>query len=401
MLTALPWILFAFGLFYTLGGVVLIRRMAMDRLLDQAIAAITLKRDRVEETATRLLTIGGWLTFASGLSLMAQSRAALVLFSLNILAQGGYLVWAARHRPVTDEAERRGRAATRNALLIYVGVFALVVVMEQHGLWRSWLGTGIAGLVADLVAIGAVTVTFIFLLTNTGSRRSAKKGKSYPDFLDPGEDEGPDYDPTKPPSCLRLAPEYQCWPLWDDETYTNIDPESLGFSAELIERIRRWDDLFQNGYNPDDPFNSGFASLEEERLWTDQAQEVWEALLEEWQGPAVNKISLLPYLSAAAHEGLSPYDTPDAERVQKMADNCRLLEVREILARLDTLAAERKATEAWDGDTQDDIARVQKFYAMVLARVPPQYRPDVARGLESPEPETRAWVQLALDGQAG
>ena len=401
MLTALPWILFAFGLFYTLGGVVLIRRMAMDRLLDQAIAAITLKRDRVEETATRLLTIGGWLTFASGLSLMAQSRAALVIFSLNILAQGGYLAWAARHRPVTDEAERRGRAATRNALLIYVGVFALVVVVEQHGLWRSWLGTGIAGLVADLVAIGAVTVTFIFLLTNTGSRRSGKKGKSYPDFLDPGEDEGPDYDPTKPPSCLRLAPEYQCWPLWDDESYTNIDPESLGFSAELIERIRRWDDLFQNGYNPDDPFNSGFASLEEERLWTDQAQEVWEALLEEWQGPAVNKISLLPYLSAAAHEGLSPYDTPDAERVQKMADNCRLLEVREILARLDTLAAERKATEAWDGDTQDDIARVQKFYAMVLARVPPQYRPDVARGLESPEPETRAWVQLALDGQAG
>ena len=401
MLTALPWIIFAFGLFYTLGGVVLIRRMAMDQLLDQAIAAITLKRDHVEETATRLLTIGGWLTFASGLSLMAQSRAALVIFSLNILAQGGYLAWAARNRPVTNEAERRGRAATRNALLIYVGVFALVVVMEQHGLWRSWLGTGIAGLIADLVAIGAVTAAFIFLLTNTGSGRSGKKGKRYPDFLDPDEDEGPDYDPTKPPSCLRLAPEYQCWPLWDDESYTNINPGSLGFSAELIERIQRWDDLFQNGYKPDDPFNSSFASLEEERLWTDQAQEVWEALLEEWQGPAVNKVSLLPYLSAAAHEGLSPYDTPDADRVQKMADNCRLLEVREILARLDTLAAERQATEAWDGDTQDDIARVQKFYAMVLARVAPQYRPDVALGLESPEAETRAWVQLALDGQAG
>lgn len=401
MLTALPWILFAIGLFYTLGGVVLIRRMAMDRLLDQAIAAITLKRDRVEETATRLLTIGGWLTLASGLSLMAQSRAALVIFPLNIAAQAGYLLWAARHRPVTDEAERRGRVATRNALLIYVGVFALVLMLEQQSLWRIWLGTGIAGLLADLAAMGALTAAFVFLLTNTSSGPSGRKGKNYPDFLDPEEDEGPDYDPTKPPSCLRLAPEYQCWPLWDDETYTNIDPESLGFSAELIERIRRWDELFQNGYKPDDPFNSGFASLEEERLWTDQAQEIWGALLEEWQGPAVNKISLLPYLSAAAHEGLSPYDMPDAERLQKMADNCRLLEVREMLARLDTLATERQATEAWDGDTQDDIARVQKFYAMVLARVAPHYRVDVAQGLASPEAATRAWVQLALDGQAG
>lgn len=398
---ALPWSLFAIGLFYTLGGVVLIRRMAMDRLLDQVIAAITLKRDRVEETATCLLTIGGWLTLASGLSLMAQSRAALVIFSLNIAAQAGYLLWAARHRPVTDEAERRGRAATRNALLIYVGVFALVLMMEQQGLWRSWLGTGITGLLADLAAMGALTAAFIFLLTNTGGNHSGRNDKSYPDFPDPEEDEGPDHDPTKPPSCLRMAPEYQCWPLWDDETCTNIDPESLGFSADLIERIRRWDELFQNGYKPDDPFNSGFAGLEEERLWTDQAQEVWEALLEEWQGPAVNRISLLPYLSAAAHEGLSPYETPDGERLQKMADNCRLLEIREILARLDTLAAERQAPEAWDGDTQDDIARMQKFYAMVLARVAPHYRAEVARGLERPEAETRAWVQLALDGQAG
>lgn len=398
---ALPWILFAIGLFYTLGGVVLIRRMAMDRLLDQAIAAITLKRDRDEETATRLLTLGGWLTFASGLSLMAQSRAALVIFTLNIAAQAGYLLWAARHRPVTHDLERRGRAATRTALLIYTGVFGLVLMMEQQSLWRSWLGTGIPGLLADLAAMGALTAAFVFLLTNMGTRHAGGQGERYPDFLQPDDEDGPDYDPTKPPRCLRLAPEYQCWPLWDDESFTNIDPDTLGLSAALQERIRSWDQLFQNGYKPDDPFRSGFASLEEERLWTDQAPEIWNALLEEWQGPAVNKISLLPYLSAAAHDGLSPYDTPDGERLQKMADNCRLLEIREMLARLDTLAAERAATEAWDGDTQDGIARAQKFYAMVLARVAPHYRADVAQGLESQEAETRAWVQLALDGQAG
>jgi hypothetical protein len=401
MLTALPWILFAFGLFYTLGGVVLVRRMAMDRLLDQAIAAITLKRDRVEETATRLLTIGGWLTFASGLSLMAQSRAALVIFILNILAQGGYLAWAARHRPVTDEAERRGRASTRNALLIYVGVFALVVVMEQHGLWRSWLGTGIAGLVADLVAIGAVTVTFIFLLTNTGNNRSGKKGKRYPDFLDPGEDEAPDYDPTKPPSCLRLAPEYQCWPLWDDESGTNVNPDRLGLSADLVARIERWDAVYQKCYRPDDPMSSGFQDVAEERFWADESEVIWDTLCEEWEGELANWTSRLQHLMTLAFMRVNTFDLPQETKVAEMAAQCGVVEIREMLRRLDTLAEEWDRVETWDGDSQDDIARLQTFFARVLAQVAPRYRDDVAAGLKSPHEATRRWVQLALDGQAG
>ncbi len=166
-------------------------------------------------------------------------------------------------------------------------------------------------------------------------------------------------------------------------------------------RILEWDALFQNGYKPDDPFNSSFASLEEERLWTDQSEEIWNAILEEWSAPAVNKISLLPYLRRNAYAGLSPYEVPDAERLQAMADTCRLMEVRDMISQLDGLAAQRDAAEDWDGDTQDDIARAQRFYAMVLARVPAPYRDDVARGLESHEEETRRWVRLALDGLAG
>lgn len=401
MLTALPWILFVIGLFYTLGGVVLIRRMAMGRLLDQAIAAITLKHDRVEETATRLLTIGGWLTFASGLSLMAQSRAALVIFILNILAQGGYLVWAARYRPVTDELERRGRAATRNALLIYVGVFALVVMTEQHGLWRSWLGKGLAGLMADLVAIGAVTAAFFFLLTSSGRGGLGRKGKSYRDFLDPEEDEGPDYDPTTPPSCLRLAPDYQCWPLWDDESGSNVNPDNLALSADLVARIARWDAIYQKGYKPDDPLTSGFEDVTEERFWADEAEAIWEMLCEEWEGELANRTSQLQYLMVLAFMGVSNFDLPGEAKVAEMAAQCGVVEIREMLRRLDTLALEWAGVETWDGDSQDDIARLQTFYARVLARVAPRYRTDVAAGLTSAHEATRRWVQLALDGQAG
>lgn len=398
----LPWILFAAGLFYALGGVVLLRQMAMDALLDKALAAITLTRDRDEETATRLLTIGAWLTFASGLALMAQSRAALVIFGLNILAQAGYLIWAARHRPITNEMERRGRAATRNALIIYCGVFLLVMLMEQQGLWRTWLGTGVAGLAAETGVTALVTAAFVFLITHT-PRKKLAQDVSYPDYPDDGEgaDDGPVYDPSKPPACLRLQPEYQCWPLWDDASFSNIDPGTLGFSDALLARIVDWDALFQRGYLPDDPFNSTFASLEEERLWTDGASSVWDAILAEWDGQAVNNLSLLPYLSAHAHKDLSPLDSPGEDRLQAMAKECRLLEIRDILGQLDRLAQERAATASWDGDTQDDIARTQKFYAMVLARVAPHYRGDIAAGLASQEDETRRWVQLALDNQAG
>jgi len=401
MLTALPWILFAFGLFYTLGGVVLIRRMAMDRLLEQAIAAITLKRDRVEETATRLLTIGGWLTLASGVSLMAQSRAALVIFTLNIAAQAGYLLWAARHRPVTDEAEQRGRAATRNALLIYIGVFALVLMMEQHGLWRSWLGTGITGLVADLAAMSALTAAFIFLLTNTGSGRAGRKGKSYPDFLDPEDETPAEYDPTSPPSCLRLAPEYQCWPLWDDESGSNVNPDCLGLSADLVARIERWDAVYQKGYKPDDPVNSGFEDVAEERFWADEAEAIWDTLCEEWEGELANRTSQLQYLMTLAFMRVNTFDLPEEAKVAEMAAQCGVAEVREMLRRLDTLAEEWDRVETWDGDSQDDIARLQTFFARVLARAAPRYRDDVAAGLTSAHEATRRWVQLALDGQAG
>ncbi len=401
MNTALPWIVFALGLLYAAGGIALVRRMAVDTMIDKAIAAITLKTDKAEQTATRILTVGAWLTLASGLALMAQSRAALVLFGLNIALQGGYLIWASRARVPEDEADRRGRQATINAYFIYIGAFGLVIMMEQRGLWRDWLGTGLGGLGAELMVAGLTTAAFVWMIWNPPGAKSRKggRGRTYPDFLSDEDDDLPAYDPSIPPERLRLAPEYQCWPTWDDLTFHNVDPARLGFSDALLKRLEAWDALFQKSYNPDDPFNSDFASVADERLWADEAVAVWEGICEEWTGEAVNKISHVPYLMDAAFEGIGPYASPGEEALQKMADNCGVFEIRDLLSRLDVLAAERAAVPAWDGDTQDDIARVQKFYALVLARVAGRYREDVEAGLASPEEETRRWVGLALQQQ--
>lgn len=396
MHTALPWTLFLIGVFYALGGVVLVRQMAMDTLLDKAIAAITLKRDRVEEAATHVLTAGAWLTLASGLVLMAQSRAALVIFGLNIAVQAGYLIWAARARPPESEPERKGRRATVNALFIYVGVFGLVLLMEQQGLWREWLGSGLAGLGAEIVAAMGVTAALVWLIWNPpGAKRQGAFGRD-----DDSGDDLPAHDPGRVPRCLRLAPEHQCWPLWDDETGSSVNPEILGLSEALMARIAAWDTLFQKGYRDDDPLSSGFVDVTEERLWADEGEAVWEVLCEEWEGDLCNRTSQLQYLMNLAFDGVNTFDLPPPAKVAEMAAQCGVVEIREMLRRLDTLADEWRRIEAWDGDSQDDVARLQSFYARVLAQVAPRYREDVAAGLTRDE-ETRRWVQLALDGQAG
>lgn len=397
MQAALPWILFVIGVFYTLGGVVLIRQMAMDTLLDNALAAIALKHDRKEETATRILSAGAALTLASGLTLMAQSRAAVIVFALNMIVQTGYLAWSAKARPPEDEPERRGRQATRNALLIYTGVFGLVILMELNGQWRAWLGGGTGGLISELVAVAFVTAAFYWLISNpSGSGRSGKRPAG---FLDTDEnDDLPAYDPGRPPEHLRIAPEHECWPIWDDVTFFNLDPASLGLSDELVQRIQDWDTLFQKTYNRDDPTRSGFQDAEEERRWASLGTDILTDLRKEWTGSVVSNLSNVPALMSVAFDGMGAHATPPQDRILTMAEGCGVIEIRDLLQRLDELADDRIDAPEWDGDTQDDIARLQKFYGQVLARVDARYRTDVEAGLASSREETRNWVRLALDG---
>mgnify|MGYP001409757560 FL=1 len=36
---------------------------------------------------------------------------------------------------------------------------------------------------------------------------------------------------------LRLAPEWECWPLWDDETGDNLVPRDLDLPPGLLTRL--------------------------------------------------------------------------------------------------------------------------------------------------------------------
>lgn len=73
---------------------------------------------------------------------------------------------------------------------------------------------------------------------------------------------------------LRLAPEWECWPLWDDETGDNIDPRDLRLPPALLARLVAWDDVFQASSDRDDPM----ASVLPGETWHQEGRALAEAL---------------------------------------------------------------------------------------------------------------------------
>jgi|GEM_PF-5444417 len=76
---------------------------------------------------------------------------------------------------------------------------------------------------------------------------------------------------------LRLAPEFGCWPIWD-ETGENIDPADLPIPAELAGRIALWDDAFQATLDPAYPPDSRFPDAAAEAAWFAEGAAIFVAL---------------------------------------------------------------------------------------------------------------------------
>lgn len=127
------------GGFYAVGAIFLIRHMAMTEMLDRAIAAIEMQQEPQKQVIRRwLLGIGAVLTGASGVATLLLSSWALPLFALNLLVQGGWLVWATRAFPPQDAEEVLGRRRTFNAAFFYATVAATVMALAYEGRLAPW-----------------------------------------------------------------------------------------------------------------------------------------------------------------------------------------------------------------------------------------------------------------------
>ena len=276
--------LFAFpiGFFYVIAGFVVLRAIAVGNLLDRALEAIEQsKPDPKEQTKTFVLTIGAYLTAASGAALVTLSSMAAILFVLNALVQGGYLAWATKALPPEDEAERKGRQQTINAFVIYSAVTAFVTWLGYTGGLRPWPRDA-EGALIELIAPAMAALACYLLVYKPGMRKqSSGPGLGGAD-IDMPVTASPGV--AHPTVNLRLRPEFACCPLWDADTGDNVSHYHLPISLDLAERIENWDDRFQVIYKDDYPAESGFASPEEEQAYIEEGREIARELAAAWPG---------------------------------------------------------------------------------------------------------------------
>jgi hypothetical protein len=82
------------------------------------------------------------------------------------------------------------------------------------------------------------------------------------------------------PRRIRLAPEYGCWPTWDDRTGDNLDPHDLALPGDLAARLVAWDGVFQATLDHAYPPDSRFPDAATEAAWTEEGEALTQALRE-------------------------------------------------------------------------------------------------------------------------
>ncbi len=102
-------------------------------------------------------------------------------------------------------------------------------------------------------------------------------------------------------------------------------------------------------------------------------------------------------LLIAARAGMQPWQDIPAAKLTEVARQCSVHEVAETIEEMDMLCRARAGIPAWDDDAQDGIGKTQEMYTRILGQVADSLLPEVAKGLGSPQVETRRWVVLAIE----
>ena len=78
-------------------------------------------------------------------------------------------------------------------------------------------------------------------------------------------------------------PDYDCHPLWlrDDAGLENIDPELLNISDNLKKSLKIWKDKYDSTYIRNNPIDSGFESMEDEKKYYEEGKKIYYELLKE------------------------------------------------------------------------------------------------------------------------
>lgn len=279
------------GAFYIFAGFVVMRTMAMSTLIDRVLLTLDPKSNsKLELLRSQVLLVGAYLTMASGVALLIMSPFAPYVFVLNTILQGGYLVWAEKAFPPEDAIDRQGRQRTKNAFVIYLAATAFVGWMAYQGFLRPWDGADVIALDLGIIAL---SLGLAWALVYLPKRKEKPASVFEPIEERPNGEVVQDFRDNAPPKRLRVAPEWGCWPLWNDETGENVSHFHLKLPEELMARIEEWDDVWQATYNDDDPMRGDFKSEAERVAYVTEGLAIVEELKRVWSGEVVVSPSMM------------------------------------------------------------------------------------------------------------
>lgn len=250
----------AIGAFYVLAGYFAARAALTSNLIDQAIAAISMKNTERIETHRTIWLLGlSVLFFAGGVCLMLLLEPAAWLFATSALIQiFFFLVLGPYYFDRADPPPPGARQRSINAFVVY-GAATLFTI------WAVYTGRLTRLADAPTLLWGAAAAT-IALHIGYILRHTLAPPKRKPNFAGFGsDDEGGSPDETDHSGAdvadaqrIKVMTDYGCYPLWamDEGKIGSFAPNHLGISIELENDLWNWAAEFDASLNADDPANS-------------------------------------------------------------------------------------------------------------------------------------------------
>jgi hypothetical protein len=247
------------GAFYVFAGLAAARAQLMGRLIDKAIAAISLKPvPRAERLQSVWWLSASVVIFAGGIALLCLHQSASWLFVVSALGQAIYFAaLAPLYFDKADPPDEAGRRRSINAFVLYAAATAYVIWADATGhLTALTDASPISLAIAATASLGFLFYVGKNVLGWTGRRKSTPSDE--PVFDD--EEFSPARNPADSIS-IKLMADYDCDPLWAmDDGYSGcFPPEDIGLSNDLCRDLKIWSDAFSAALDRDDPSNS---------LWT-------------------------------------------------------------------------------------------------------------------------------------
>jgi len=259
--------LIAVGAFYTFAGIVGLRMALQGRMIDVAIAGISMTPPSRVETARGLwLLLSSVVVLAGGLLLILRIDWAVVAFVVSAAGQALYLLLIApKFFDPGDPPDERGRQQTVNAFILYSAatLFVLWGYRTGHLMPARMAGWPIVvaalALVSGTAAYGLFRFFYPLAKAPFGSGCTGSGGAFDASEEDPTEtlEGGTDSEPGSPLSDshrILVMSEYQCDPLWTHVPGLSgcFSPRDLPLSEALVADLEAWSLNYDTSFNFED-----------------------------------------------------------------------------------------------------------------------------------------------------